>query len=123
MNEKKVVCPQCQKTYAEGARFYPDCGVALQEVQPEQPKKSFCPNCGEVLPPEAVFCPNCGGKRQGNGGESFDAEKWKKLVFSPNEDSSNGDDEQPRKVNFEKIEKTTDKADKIVAFYFQLQMV
>lgn len=54
---------------------------------------------------------------------SFDAEKWKKLVFSPNEDSSNGDDEQPRKVNFEKIEKTTDKADKITILCLQAGIV
>lgn len=121
MNEKKMVCPKCQKMYAEGAKFCPDCGVALQEVQQEQPKNNFCPNCGERLTPETAFCPNCGEKRQ--GGKSFDAEKWKKVVFSPNESTSNEGDGQPRKVSFEKIEKATDKADKITIFCLRAGIV
>ena len=60
MNEKKMVCPNCQKMYAEGAKFCPDCGVALQEVQQEQPKNNFCPNCGTELNESDKICSNCG---------------------------------------------------------------
>jgi class 3 adenylate cyclase len=44
------VCPQCDATTSDEARFCAACGTAL----------SGCASCGAVRPPGAQYCPSCG---------------------------------------------------------------
>lgn len=46
-----IVCPNCQTTNAENARFCKKCGTKLQNK---------CPHCGAQLLPDSRFCMECG---------------------------------------------------------------
>jgi len=83
------ICPQCNKTLAEGDRFCQECGFdtttivaiepeVIKEAEPIEPKEiytpqiavpepdalqgqsQFCPNCGTRFAIEDRFCPECG---------------------------------------------------------------
>lgn len=46
-----MVCPNCQHSNKETARFCENCGTPLASV---------CPNCGQPVTPNQKFCANCG---------------------------------------------------------------
>ncbi|MGD1995520.1 MAG: zinc-ribbon domain-containing protein [Anaerolineae bacterium] len=59
------ICPQCQISLPEQARFCPECGSEAVDVAPEPttgpaPAERVCPNCGADASSEALFCPHCG---------------------------------------------------------------
>jgi hypothetical protein len=46
-----MICPNCQQSNPEGAKFCNQCGTKLPAP---------CPNCGHQNPSGAKFCNNCG---------------------------------------------------------------
>lgn len=60
-------CPHCDHSVYDGAKFCPECGKSLTQVQPQmQRKKVFegdihiCPHCSEPLSAFDLVCPACG---------------------------------------------------------------
>ena len=51
--EEKSICPDCQQSIPQSARFCPQCGH--QQLVFQQ-----CTNCGKNLTPNAKFCSRCG---------------------------------------------------------------
>ena len=49
----KIECPHCGRTHPAGARFCPDTGEPLPEVQ-------TCPSCGDLVLSGWNVCPRCG---------------------------------------------------------------
>ncbi len=53
-NNNEWTCPNCNETRV--GKFCPECGAK----KPEEPKKTFCPNCGKEVLSTAKFCDECG---------------------------------------------------------------
>ena len=54
-------CPKCQANIIDTAKFCPKCGVNIKQYEEENPKDSFCSECGAKLV-EGDFCPECGAR-------------------------------------------------------------
>lgn len=60
-------CTNCGKQFSDGTKFCPECGTAINAVQPENQRKQVfegeikkCPNCGEALSAFEITCHACG---------------------------------------------------------------
>lgn len=47
------VCHKCGAKLCENAKFYVNCGAAIEKI-------SYCSQCGSKLEMGDKFCPNCG---------------------------------------------------------------
>ncbi len=60
-----MICPNCNATNRDAAKFCDNCGFRLP---------SACPNCGTVNRAEAKFCDNCGWRLAGDGAAAAGAQ-------------------------------------------------
>lgn len=54
-------CPKCNSSIIDTAKFCPKCGVNIKQYEDENPKDTFCSECGAKLG-EGDFCPECGAR-------------------------------------------------------------
>lgn len=52
-------CKNCGAEIKDDAKFCPDCGTKINEIQEEE-EINYCENCGNKLTEEDEFCSECG---------------------------------------------------------------
>lgn len=70
-------CTNCGKQFSDGTKFCPECGTAINAVEPENQRKQVfegeikkCPNCGEALSAFEITCHACGFELRNRTGSS-----------------------------------------------------
>ena len=64
-----MICPKCNKSNNDSAKFCSGCGAKLEAVSQEPVQQiekpaTVCANCGKELKPGAKFCAFCGTKTE-----------------------------------------------------------
>ncbi|MCE9654703.1 SPFH domain-containing protein [Clostridium celatum] len=62
-NVKGIVCTNCGEVINKEAKFCPNCGSKVKEIEAKSKgKQKFCTECGAVIKEGCKFCSECGNK-------------------------------------------------------------